>query len=488
MKLRSLIFSIVALSSSANIALASPGPEQPNILVIVADDLGWKDVGYNGSEIETPNLDRLANNGIRLDRFYSHPYCTATRASLMTGQTAIRMGIERPITALSDAHLPLDLKLLPEFLQEAGYQTALSGKWHLGHTKEAARPMARGFDQVYGALTGGIGYWDHVATGGYDWHRNEITLREEGYATRLIADEAVRVIQERDKEKPLFLYAAFTAPHLPNEAPQATIDKYASIDNEHRRVHAAMVDEMDEEIGRITEALEQEGIADNTIIWFLSDNGGSNEKYNRGSVDFARFVEKNFGNPAPTRFLELIRMVMLDGGSDNGPYRGGKGSTYEGGVLVPSVISWPAEFPSRPLSARVTVNDIMPTLLSVAGVEPKAEQAIDGADQSRLLRGEVISEPVDFLTDSGGTQAYYMDNWKLRSNKKGELELYNLERDPYESANVLDQEPDVVATMLDRLESFPRGEGINISRLWMLLQPESWGGEETREPWAPSSE
>jgi arylsulfatase A-like enzyme len=219
---------------------AATWAQSPNIVLIVADDLGWKDVGYNGSEINTPNIDALARDGVTLTDFYVHATCSPTRAALMTGQSPMRHGIYHALGKNTQGSLPLSLKLLPEFLGEAGYQSVMVGKWHLGHATSAMLPMARGFEAVYGHYTGGVGYWDHVHGGGLDWHRDGKALREEGYATHLQADEAVRLIRERDRERPLFLYTAFSAPHLPNEAPAETIARYSGIDNENRRIHAAV--------------------------------------------------------------------------------------------------------------------------------------------------------------------------------------------------------------------------------------------------------
>lgn len=483
--IRITIFLAATLWGHAALSEQPVSEQAPNIVLIIADDLGWGDVGYNGSEIETPNLDRLAKQGLRLDRFYSQPYCTATRASLMTGQAAARIGIRGPFLAAGDAQLPLRLKILPEFLREAGYQTALVGKWHLGHARKEALPLARGFEHAYGYLTGGLGYWDRVSSGGYDWHRNETTLREKGYATHLIADEAVRLIEQGGRDKPLFLYAAFSAPHLPNEAPEQTIAKYSGIENEHRRVFAAMVDELDAAIGRIIAALQDNGMTDNTLVWFFSDNGGTNEKYSRGGFSrMARFIEDKLGSPAPLKLLELIRSTALDGGGDNGPYKGGKGSVYEGGVLVPSVVSWPGTFPSRAITQRITVHDMMPTLLAIAGVKPKHGQAIDGADQSGLLRGDTATGLVDFLVESKGDSAYYMDDWKLHRDEAEALTLFDLEQDPFEQTDLACDYPDIVSIMAQRLREFPRGDGVNASKIWLYLHPETWGGEETSEPWA----
>lgn len=167
----------LALAALACVLHVAEASARPNIVLIIADDMGWGDVGYNGSEIRTPSLDRLAESGVRLDRFYATPACSATRASLMTGQSTARTGVKRAIFQVSDASLPLELRILPEFLRDAGYRTALVGKWHLGHASRQMLPLARGFDYAYGYLTGGIGHYDHVGGGRRDWHRNEVTLR-----------------------------------------------------------------------------------------------------------------------------------------------------------------------------------------------------------------------------------------------------------------------------------------------------------------------
>jgi arylsulfatase A-like enzyme len=165
---------------------------------------------------------------------------------------------------------------MPEYFRDAGYQTFLVGKWHLGFREPAYRPTSRGFDHFYGHLTGGIGFWDHVHGGGLDWQRNGETLREEGYSTHLMAAEIDRLIAQRDPSKPMFLYAAFNAPHLPNEAPEETIAQYAHINDPNRRVHAAMVSELDAAIGQLLATLDEQGMLENTLVWFMSDNGGLN--------------------------------------------------------------------------------------------------------------------------------------------------------------------------------------------------------------------
>ncbi|MYE82019.1 MAG: sulfatase-like hydrolase/transferase [Gammaproteobacteria bacterium] len=476
--------STLALATFACLLNVAGAAARPNIVLIIADDMGWGDVGYNGSEIQTPNLDRLAESGVRLDRFYATPACSSTRASLMTGQSTARTGVKRAIFQTSDASLPLELRILPEFLRDAGYRTALVGKWHLGHARREMLPLARGFDYAYGYLTGGIGHYDHVGGGRRDWHRNEVTLREEGYATHLIADDAIRQIEDRDTDRPLFLYVAFSAPHLPNEAPAETVSRYADIEDGNRRVYAAMVDEMDQAIGAILAALEEAGMTDDTLVWFMSDNGGTHRKYSRDRLSaVANMLEDDIGGPARTRLLEFIRSSTQDGGADNGPYQGGKGTLGEGGVLVPSVVSFPGHFPPRPLSQRITVQDILPTLTVIAGAETEPEQPVDGADQTALLRGLAHTAPVDYLVEDPSGAAYYMDNWKLRRSNDDALALFDLDADPYENRDLANDHPEIVATMHEKLAAFPRREPVHAPMRRFFLDPDVHGGSEEDQPW-----
>ena len=316
---------------------------RPNVIILLIDDLGYRDVGYHGSEIATPTIDRLAGEGAELKDFYAMPSCSPTRASLMTGQSAVRLGILLPLAKITQGSLPLTEKLMPEYFRDAGYQTFLVGKWHLGHAHRSMLPNARGFDHFYGYATGGVGHYDHVHGGGYDWQRNGTTVREEGHTTHLLTDEAVELIETRDPARPLFLYLSYAAPHLPNEAPEDSTEPYAHIEHEHRKTHAAMVSDVDKGIGRVVDALEREGILDNTLIWFMSDNGGlvpPTEK-SEGITGFVYTLASWLGTPIPIDFFEFARLQYEHAGSDNRPFRDGKMSVYEGGVRVPSFIHWP---------------------------------------------------------------------------------------------------------------------------------------------------
>ncbi|MBT5560447.1 MAG: sulfatase-like hydrolase/transferase, partial [Proteobacteria bacterium] len=303
--------SLLAFLPLIFVSVVKGAGDTPNVVFIIADDLGFNDVGYNGSEIRTPRLDAMANEGLQLDRFYAHPVCSPTRAALMTGQSPTRLGVIRPISKIEKKGLPLDRTILPQFFSEAGYQTLMVGKWHLGHARTEYLPTSRGFEHFYGHVTGGIGFWDKVHGGGYDWQRNGTTVREDGYTTHLIADEAVQLIEDRDTARPLFLYAAFNAPHLPNEAPEETINSYPDIENINRRTHAAMVTELDTAVGRIIDALGAADMLDNTIVWFISDNGGLIPGLY--SARTANLLDRD-GNPLlpdspkPEKFIEFINI------------------------------------------------------------------------------------------------------------------------------------------------------------------------------------
>lgn len=465
----------------AQLTLAADLP--PNVVIILADDLGWNDVGYHGSVIATPRLDQLAARGVELDRFYVQPTCSPTRASLMTGKAAMRLGVLSPISKNNPTGLPLAERLLPEYFRDAGYQTFMTGKWHLGHTRREYLPTSRGFDHFYGYVTGGIGYWDHVHGGGLDWQRNGKTLREEGYSTHLIADEAVRLIKSRDPERPMLLHATFNAPHLPNEAPSEAIARYQHIDNPYRRTHAAMVSELDAAIGRLVDALDEDMLED-TLVWFMSDNGGLNPAaVPEGFRNLSTRLESWLGKPLPVTILEFIRTNALEGGSDNGPFRKGKQSVYEGGVRVPSFIYWRGHTAPRRLSKMVTVQDVLPTVLSAAGLAD-ANTEYDGADQWPLIsNGTDVATP-HFTTQARDGEAYYRFPWKLISLASGEVELYQIDEDPTEQIDRAADEPGIVADLTNALSVFPRGESINLPLYRVAWDPDFFGGEEDREPWA----
>lgn len=412
---------------------AAPAAKRPNIIHIVADDLGWKDVGFNGSDIKTPNLDKLAQTGAKLGQFYAQPMCTPTRASIMTGRYPMRYGLQTAVILGTHTYgLPTDEWLMPQALREAGYFTAIVGKWHLGHADPKYWPKQRGFDYQYGALIGEIDYYKHESGGIKDWFRNNQPLEEEGYSTTLIGNDAVRLIGEHDTSRPLYLYLTFNAPHSPFQAPQEYIDRYAHIEDPTRRTYAAMVTAMDEQIGRVLEALDKKNQRENTLIVFHSDNGGVRDAMFAGEVDVSKLKIPN----------------------DNGPYRDGKGALYEGGTRVCALANWPGRIkPGMTVNEVMHVVDLYPTFASVAGASTEKCKPLDGmnmwptiSEGAKSPRTEVVYNVEPFR--AGVRQG----DWKLvwRAPLPSHPELYNIATDPYEKQNVADAHPDIVASLQKR--------------------------------------
>jgi len=287
--LKTFFLAFVALQLAAIPLANAAGTTKPNILYIVADDLGWKDVGFHGSDIKTPNIDALASGGARLEQFYAQPFCTPTRAALMTGRYPFRYGLQTTVIWSGHTYgLATDEWLLPQALKDAGYRTAIVGKWHLGHGDRKFWPRQRGFDSQYGPLIGELDYFTHEQRGVLDWYRDNKPVREKGYSTTLLGSEAVKIISTQDQNQPLYLYLAFNAPHTPYQAPQAYLDRYKGIADPSRRAYAASITAMDDEIGRVVAALEKKGMRDNTLIVFQSDNGGTRNAMFAGEGDMSK--------------------------------------------------------------------------------------------------------------------------------------------------------------------------------------------------------
>ncbi|MCP4004713.1 MAG: arylsulfatase [bacterium] len=467
---------------SAGVAAAD---RRPNILILLADDLGWGDVSYHGSEIRTPHIDNLARRGIELDRFYVQPTCSPTRTALMTGKSPMRIGITRPITKNEKGGLPLGETLLPEHLARAGYQSLMSGKWHLGHYTPEMFPHARGFESFYGHVSGGIGYWDHNHGGGHDWQRDGVTVREEGYTTHLIADEALRLLTTRDRTRPVFLYVAFNAPHIPNESPSDALARYASIEDQKRRIHAGMVSELDSAIGRILAGFEEEGILGNTLVFFSSDNGGIVPGTGPPALlNVARFFDAIFDRPIPIPGFEFLVANLLDGASDNGRLRGAKGDLGDGGSRVPAAIWWPGHLENGTHERFMTISDLLPTLMEAIGAADAIPGDLNGRSQWAALNGDPSnSETPDYVTTGlFGEAAFYRPPWKLHVTDPPEL--YDVFDDPYEERNVAGENPEVVEALLQATEAWPRGRATSATIADSFFDPDLFGGREDREPWA----
>jgi arylsulfatase B len=393
---------------------------QPNIIVIVADDLGWNDIGYHGSEIKTPAIDKMAQAGMELDMFYVHSVCSPTRASLLTGRYPSRYGILSPLG--DEPVFPAGTITIAELLKKNGYETAISGKWHLGTVPEA-RPMKFGFDSSYGYLRGQIDPYTHLyKNGNKTWHRNDVLIDEEGHATDLITNEAIRFIEEsQENSKPFFLYVAYSVPHYPLDEPGKWLDMYAqSIANESRRLYAASVTHMDEGVGRIMTTLGKNKIEENTIVLFFSDNGAQESWHSK-----TQYNGKFKGN---------------DVLGDNTPLRDWKTSFYDGALRVPSIIMWKGKLTHGKISEAINVADIYPTLASLAGADIPKEMHIDGINFWPIVEGVSPSEERIMYWRMNKGMALKKGEWKLIHNGKtiedGTDELYNITLDPYEIEDV----------------------------------------------------
>ena len=456
----------------------------PNILIILADDLGWNDVSYHGSEIKTPNIDKLISLGVELDRFYVQPTCSPTRAELMTGKSAMRLGITRPISKNQKLGLGLEEKILPQYLKELNYSTYLLGKWHLGSYIPDYFPTRRGFDYFYGYLTGGIGYWDHIHGGGHDWQRNEVGLREDGYVTQLIKNDTLKIIDNHDFTNPIFLNVNFGAPHIPNEAPEESVLKFSYIENETRRIHAAMVHEMDNAIGEIIAALEKENVLQNTIVMFASDNGGLTPDV-KLNPSFLSIPKKIGVCDTKNRFgIKIFQWICenYSGGSSNKPLPEGKMSVSEGGIRVPAVIWWPGKFENSKSENFITMMDVLPTILDL--INYKNEIEVDGQSRVSALNDNDNSESSKYVVTNIINDKYAVIEmpYKLITSADGD-QLYNILDDPSENLNIASENQEIVFKLKNTLSQWKFGENRSLPISEVFKDPDLFGGEEDRIPW-----
>ena len=409
------LFCIAWLVSSLTVNAA-----QPNILYILADDMGYADAGFMGSkEIRTPELDKLAHAGTILSSYYVQPVCSPTRATLMTGRYPTRTGVYTIVRPQASWGLKLEERILPQALREAGYETAIVGKWHLGEFQEAYRPTKRGFDHQYGLWFGMIDYFTHKRDDTLDWHRDDQPCKDEGYSTHLIAKEACRLIREKTSEKPLFLYLPFNAVHGPFQVPESYLKPYESLTGV-RKTYAGMISAMDEAIGQVVAALKEKGLLDNTLIIFSSDNGG----------------------PSPGKV------------TSNGPLRAGKGTIYEGGIRVCAFATWPGKIPAgKTISEQLQGVDWYPTLLKLAGGSLDQKLPLDGRDIWPVLTDSAKSphDAVLICATKPGSAALRMGDWKLVHTEKND-ELYNLASDLGEAKDLASSQPEKLKELRARLD------------------------------------
>jgi arylsulfatase A-like enzyme len=434
--LRPLVAVLLALACGSRLAAAPP-----NVVFILADDMGWQDCGFmGGTEIKTPNVDKLAAAGAKFDAFYVQPVCSPTRAALMTGRYPMRHGLQVGVVRpWAQYGLPLDERTLAQALKEAGYTTAIFGKWHLGHFQPEYLPTRRGFDRQYGHYNGAIDYFTHVRDGGFDWHRDDKVCRDEGYSTHLITREACAFIAETAGKKPFFLYVPYNAVHAPHQVPEKYTAAYPNLQGE-RKTYAGMLAAMDEGVGQIVEAIEKAGVRANTLFVFCSDNGG----------------------PSPGKV------------TDNGKFRAGKATLYEGGVRVAGCAAWDGKIkPGSVVTEPFHAVDWYPTILKLAGGKLEQKLPLDGKDVwPTIAEGKPTPHDAILLNTTPGGGAIRMGDWKLVLNggspddpdggpvpKKGakdSVELFDLKADPYEKTNLADKHPQKVKELRTQLDTYAK--------------------------------
>lgn len=443
-----MVAGLLALTAAG--AAESP---RPNVLLIVADDLGYHDVGFQGGrDIPTPNLDRLAAGGVRCTAGYvSYSVCSPSRAGFLTGRYQQRFGHEfnpKWDPASTTHGLPLSQTTLADALRAAGYSTGVVGKWHQGAHPQF-HPNRRGFDEFFGFLGGGHRYFpgSHVEVeigagrkaGTHDdsehaspMLRNAVELPEEGeLTTRLGGEAAAFVSRHAGAGKPWFLYLAFNAPHTPLQARADLLQKFAGIADERRRTYAAMVATVDESVGRVLTMLEGTGQRERTLVFFFSDNGGPMTKRNANA-------------------------------SINTPLRGQKGDVFEGGIRVPFVVAWPGRVPAgRTYDRPVSSLDVFPTALAAArATRDPALPPLDGIDLRPFLDGTNPRAPHDRLfwrMDGGDAFAVREGDWKWLRTYQNAPQLYDLARDPGERTDVAARHPDVAARLAAAAAEWNRG-------------------------------
>lgn len=444
-KMKNKSVALAALASLLLLPLASlhaANGKRPNILLIVADDLGWADVGWHGGPLKTPQLDKLVATGVELDRHYVQPVCTPTRTALMSGRWTSRWGPH----VLSPSNLrafPPGTTTLASALQEAGYTTHLAGKWHLGSRPEWG-PNQYGFHHSYGSLAGAVDPTAHTYRKGpylKTWQRDGKLLEEEGNATELVARQVGQWI--RAQREPWFIYVPFQAVHIPIDAPERYKRMYddVKVANEPAKAdsfrrYGGFVSQMDAKVGEFISALEETGQRENTMVIFTSDNGGT----------------PGLGNAYAGKTPALKVSV-----SSNLPLRGHKGQLYEGGIRAAAFIHWPGKLAPRKVTAPLHVADWMPTLTRLAGWKTAPAVKFDGQDVWPLLTGTVVKPlPRAIYIPMAAGAAVLEGEWKLihhaaNAKRSGGWELFQITADPFEKADVAATQPAKVQELKAKL-------------------------------------
>ncbi len=425
--------------------------KRPNFIVFYLDDLGYGDLGCQGSDgIRTPHIDDLANRGVRFQQWYSNaPVCSPSRAALYTGRHPMRAGVPHILGGRRGTHgLPPSERTIATHFRESGYRTGLIGKWHLGITPETS-PNAHGFEEFYGFKAGCIDYYSHIfywaAYSGDDpvhdlWENDKEVWENGRYFTDLIGDKAIDFI-DRHADEEFFLSVPFNAPHYPMHAPREYLDRYPDLPPD-RRIMAAMVSAVDDNVGRIMAALKSRGLADDTVVFFSSDNGPSTET-------------RNWLDGTPDKYY----------GGSAGIFRGHKASLFDGGIREPGILCWPNGIPGGAVSDELCATiDIFPTFCEIAGIDMPNDREIDGKSILGVARGTEKSphEQMYWEYGHGNQRAVRQGPWKLVLNGRLDFDndpvdpvhLARVDEDPGERVNLAAQHPDLVAELTRDVEAW----------------------------------
>lgn len=436
------------------------GKTGPNIVILLADDLGWTDVSLHGGNIATPHIDSIAIKGAELSRYYVQPVCSPTRAALLTGRYPIRYGSMRAVyPPWREGGLDTSEQTIADILGEAGYKhRGIFGKWHLGHSDKKYHPLRRGFTEFYGHYNGAVDYFTHEREGEVDWHSGFEPSADQGYTTDLIADAAVRFIREHASDpEPFLCYVPFNAPHSPFQAKEEDISLYSDLPPargffqafkesdmsatsdsraKNRRILGSMVHSLDQGVGRILEAIRDSGIEDDTFVLFSSDNGG------------------------------------VRGVGENTPLRGAKATVFEGGIRVAAAARWTGTIPpGQKIEVPLANIDVLPTVMRMAGIEDDRGKPLDGLDILDVLTGREPSlerELYNYIGQEGPDAEYisYMTNdWKMvvygpvvtddsAADAKRRKLLFKISEDMSEERNVIADEPERAAAMYEKIKEF----------------------------------
>lgn len=518
---------ISCTSKEKSITSVVEDKSKPNIILILADDMGYSDVSCYGGEINTPNIDMLATNGIRFSQFYNAARCCPTRASLLTGLYPHQAGMGAMVSKNKktkegpyQGYLSKNSVTIAEVLKEAGYYTFMSGKWHVGEERPHW-PTDRGFDNYYGLISGAANYFDISITGKKGSKRHfaidstEIVPDTAGfYMTNAITENAIKYMnQAHTKEKPFFMYLSYTAPHWPLHALQEDIDLYKgkfmkgwdllreerfsrmkeqgivddhwsisqrnetitawdSLSQEQKEkmdllmsIYAAQIHRMDQGIGQIMEQLEAIGEKENTLVFFLSDNGGTAE-YDPFGTDFWDNFWEGEARPGSGDTYHSYGSAWAN--LSNTPFRYYKKDTYEGGIATPFIVSWPAEIEGKGAISHEPghINDVMSTICDIAGAEyPKtyngnAIEPMQGKSLKPIINGRQIENADPIYWAHVGNKAVRYGNWKLVAKKGKDWELYNLKEDRTELNNIIDANKELSDTLIKKFNVWANEVGV----------------------------